>query len=252
MVCSKYGTKDQKEVKQNMTTPQEPPAFGKIDQLEDLLNSIINGEYTTEQKDEAQQVLDSAEDYRSKLQTSLDTFSDNVDKQYIYSTSCKSLEISKTTTLVDQLSSAMNALADGAFLDNLISMTVDELVDYLDEHLSDVLDSFTNASNSATTFSSLIEQTNGAFQTVFSNVAFLMSSLNDADNGVRNALNGCVSFLMHNDSSVNSKFTDLDTISEIPDPKGKIDKIKEIANTIFNNETEDISNSALNIIETLS
>lgn len=235
-----------------MTTPQEPPVLSKISQLEDSLNSIIDGDYTVEQKDKAQQVLDNVEDYKSKFQTALDTFSDNIDKQYTHFTACKSLGISKTTTLVSQLCSAISTLANGAFLDNLIGMTVDELVDYLDEHLSDVLDLLSNASSSATTFSSLVDQTNSVFQTLFSDVAFLMSSLNDAKNEIQQALTNCISFLRYNSSLVNTKFTNLETISEISDTKDKINKVREIANTSFNNGTEDISNSALNIIEMLS
>ena len=133
-----------------MSIPQEPPVFNKITQLKDSLNSIINGDFTTEEKEKAQQVLNNIEDYKDKFQTSLDTFSDNIDKQYTHSTASKSLSISKTPTLINQLCSATNVLADGAFLDNLIDMTVNELIDYLNEHLPDVLDLLTNASDSAT------------------------------------------------------------------------------------------------------
>ena len=235
-----------------MTTPQEPPVLSKINQLEDSLNSIIDGDYTTEQKDKAQQVLDNIGDYKNKFQTALDTFSDNIDKQYTHFTASKSLGITKTTTLISQLCSAISTLANGTFLDNLADMTVDELLDYLDEHLTDVLDLLTNASDSATTFSSLVDQTNSVFQTLFSDVAFLMSSLNDAKNEIQDALINCISFLRYNSSLVNSKFANLETISEISDTKDKINKIKEIANISFDSETEHISNNALNIIEMLS
>ena len=235
-----------------MSVPQEPPVFSKISQTKSSLNSIINGDFTETQKERAQQVLNNIEDYEGKFQTSLDTFSNNVDKQYSQFTACKSLGISKATTLTSQLCSTISTLANGTFLDNLADMSVDELVSYLDEHLSDVLDLITYASNSATTFSSLINQTNNILQTLFSDVAFLMSSLNDVKNQILGSLDNCISFLRYNDNLIDSKFKNLETISKISDTKNKIDKVKEIANNSFNSDIESISNSALNIIERLS
>lgn len=236
-----------------MSVPQEPPVFSKITQVKSSLHSIINGDFTETQKENAQQVLNNIEDYKGKFQTSLDTFSNNIDKQYSQFTACKSLGINKTTTLISQLCSTISTLATGAFLDNLVDMnSVNELVSYLDEHLSYVLDLITYASNSATTFSSLINQANNTLQTLFSDVAFLMSSLNDVENQILGSLDNCISFLRYNDNLIDSKFKNLETISQISDTKNKIDKVKEIANNSFNSNTESISNSALNIIERLS
>lgn len=235
-----------------MPEAQKPPVLDKITQVEETLNSIIDGVYSSEQKDKAQQVLDSIQGYKSNFQTALDTFSDNVETQYSNLVACKSLGVSKTTSVIDSLCSSLNSLASGSFLDDILNLGSDDLVNYLDDHLAEILDLIAKARDAASSFASLIDQVNNTIQTMLSEAALLMSSISDIKNEILNSLNSCISHLMYNSSSVKDRFEKLTSVSEMPDPKSKIDKIKEIANASFDSGAKEISNSASNLIDTLS